>query len=406
MRVALVTCAEVADLDPDDRLVVAPLAAQEVCAEPVVWDADDVDWSSYDLAVLRSTWDYPGRREQFLAWAHRVPTLANQADVVAWNTDKRYLAELAAAGLPVVSTTWLAAGKSWTAPRSGAYVIKPSVGVGSLDTERYDLGDAKERRRSVAHIERLHRAARDVMIQPYLSSVDHQGETALLFIGGVYSHAVRKGPMLIHGDQGVHSLYRPEEIAPREANAAERAVAERVLAAVPGGPDRLLYARVDLVPGPDDAPVLLELELTEPSLYLGFAADAAERSPKRSSPGSAPLCVDHGEVAACWSSHSAMINGEEASAGDDRYPPSGCDEQAGEQLDQDREADGFERVHGRRPRLAVGTQPDALGQVDAEDEADEQPDHGYHEEPDRAQNRAEDDAAPRDSGVAHPLTRH
>ena len=89
MRVGLVTCAEVADLEPDDRLVVGPLAARGVHAEPVVWDAHDADWSAYDLVVLRSTWDYPQRRQEFVAWARGVGALANPADVVEWNTDKR-----------------------------------------------------------------------------------------------------------------------------------------------------------------------------------------------------------------------------------------------------------------------------------------------------------------------------
>jgi hypothetical protein len=277
MRVALVTCTEVADLDPDDRLVVSPLAARGVHAEPVVWDADDVDWSAYDLAVLRSTWDYPPRRQRFLAWARTVRGLANPADIVEWNTDKRYLADLAAAGLPVVPTTWLVPGQSWTLPVSGGYVIKPSVGVGSLNTERYDLSDAAERRRAGSHVERLHAARRDVMIQPYLSDVETRGETALLYLGGEYSHAVRKGPMLTQHDAGGHSLYRPEQITPREPAATERAVAERVLAAVPGGAAQLLYARVDLISGPDGDPVLLELELTEPSLYLAYGSGAPDR---------------------------------------------------------------------------------------------------------------------------------
>jgi glutathione synthase/RimK-type ligase-like ATP-grasp enzyme len=275
MRVALVTCAEVADLDPDDRLVVAPLAARGVHAEPAIWDAGDMDWSAFDLAVLRSTWDYPRCREPFLTWARGVPALANPADVVEWNTDKRYLAELIAAGLPVVPTTWLAPGESWPPPQPREYVIKPSVGAGSLDT---DLSDEGDRGRAQAHVSRLQAAGRDVMVQPYLSGVDHRGETALLYLGGEYSHAVRKGSMLTNADQVAYSLYRPEEITPRKATAAERAVAERVLAAVPGGPDRLLYARVDLISGQEgETPVLLELELTEPSLYLGHADDAPSR---------------------------------------------------------------------------------------------------------------------------------
>ena len=277
MRVALATCAEVADLDPDDRLVIGPLAALGVRAEPVVWDADDADWAAFDLVVLRSTWDYPRRRQQFVAWARAVPALANPADVVEWNTDKRYLAELAAAGLPVVPTTWLAPGEDWTPPESGEYVIKPSVGAGSLETERFRVDDIDQRRRAGMHIARLHAAGRDVMIQPYLSAVDTEGETALLFLGGTYSHAVRKGPMLTEEDQGAHGLFRPEEITPRESSGLERTVAERVLAAVPGGAGRLLYARVDLIPGSDGAPVLLELELTEPSLFLAHADGAAKR---------------------------------------------------------------------------------------------------------------------------------
>jgi hypothetical protein len=277
MRVALVTCAEVAELEADDRLAVPALAARGVVAEPAVWDAGDVDWSAYDLAVLRSTWDYPRRRQQFLAWARCIPALANPADVVEWNTDKRYLSDLAQRGLPVVPTTWVAPGDVWRQPRSGMYVVKPTIGAGSLDTERYDLGDDRDRRRACAHVERLHAAGRDVMVQPYLSGVDHQGETALLYIGGEYSHAVRKGPMLTQEDPGVHVLYRPEVITSQEATATEHAVAEQVLNAVPGGAQRLLYARVDLVPGADGNPVLLELELTEPSLYMGYAAGAADR---------------------------------------------------------------------------------------------------------------------------------
>jgi glutathione synthase/RimK-type ligase-like ATP-grasp enzyme len=274
-RVALVTCAERPDLEDDDRLVIAPLAARGVYAEPVMWDDPRVDWAGYDLAVLRSTWDYADRRDAFVAWARGVPRLANRAEVVAWNTDKRYLAELADAGLPVVPTRWLAPGAgTWAPPLDGQVVVKPVVSVGSKDTGRYDLADRAQRRLATEHVERLHRAGRLVMVQPYLDAVDTAGETALMFLGGRYSHAVRKGPMLDGPDPGDVGLYKPEQIAPRAAGPDEVAVAERVLAAVPG---ELLYARVDLIPGPDGAPLVVELELTEPSLYLGYAPGAVDR---------------------------------------------------------------------------------------------------------------------------------
>lgn len=281
-RVALVTCADLADLDPDDRLVLAPLAAAGVDVESAVWDDPDVDWSSYDLVVLRSPWDYALRRDEFVAWAASVPTLVNPADVVRWNTDKRYLAELTAAGVPTVPTSWVAPGETWQLPaETGEYVLKPAVSAGSQDTGRYDLADPEHRDLAAAHVRRLSDAGRVTMVQPYLRAVDTEGETALLFLAGpdglAFSHAIRKGPMLTGPDLGPDGLYKAEEITARTAQAEQLAVAERTLAAVPGGTRQLLYARVDLIPGPDGGPILVELELTEPSLFLGYADEAPDR---------------------------------------------------------------------------------------------------------------------------------
>ncbi|MCW6008650.1 hypothetical protein K1W54_29510 [Micromonospora sp. CPCC 205371] len=283
-RVALVTCAELPDLDPDDRLLIEPLRALGVEVTPVAWDAAGVDWASFGLAVLRSPWDYPSRRDEFVAWAARVPRLANPADIVQWNTDKRYLGELAAAGVPVVPTTW-ATDDTWTPPAGEAYVVKPSVGAGSVDTGRYRLGDPDEARLAREHATRLIAAGRTVMIQPYLSAVDTYGETALLYLPDesgklAFSHAIRKGAMLDGPDTGVTGLYKEETIKPRVPIDAELAVAEQALAAIPGGPDRLLYARVDLIPGEDSTPLLVELELTEPSLFLATAEGAPARLAK------------------------------------------------------------------------------------------------------------------------------
>ncbi|MEV7327114.1 hypothetical protein [Micromonospora sp. NPDC093244] len=281
-RVALVTCTELTELDPDDRLVLAPLAARGVTAEAPVWDDPDVDWSSYDLVVLRSPWDYALRRDEFVTWAATVPALVNPADVVRWNTDKRYLAELTAAGVPTVPTSWVEPGESWQPPvDTGEYVIKPAVSAGSQDTGRYDLADPEHRDLAVAHVRRLSAAGRTTMVQPYLNAVDTEGETALLFLAGAgglaFSHAIRKGPMLTGPDLGPDGLYKAEEISARTALPDQLAVAERTLAAVPGGTRQLLYARVDLIPGPDGDPVLVELELTEPSLFIGYADGAPDR---------------------------------------------------------------------------------------------------------------------------------
>ena len=272
-RIALATAAEFPDLDDDGPVLLAALAGRGLTAEPAVWTDPDVDWPAYDLVVVRCTWDYHERRADFLDWARRVAavtTLANSADVLAWNTDKTYLRTLREAGLPVVPTDWLEPGDVFVVPEVGEYVVKPAVSAGARDTNRYRVGDHDER--AVAHATDLLGSGRTVMVQPYLSQVDTHGETALFFFAGVFSHAVRKGPLLTPGMELVAGAYAPETIEPREPSAAERDAAEQVLdalaAVAPAAREDLVYARVDLVPGADGSPTLLELELTEPSMFL------------------------------------------------------------------------------------------------------------------------------------------
>ncbi len=280
-RVAFVTCAELPDVFPDDQPLADALTARGVTVQPTVWTDPSVDWSAYDLVLLRSPWDYHTQRPAFVAWAATVPRLANPADIVAWNTDKTYLRELAAAGIPVVPTVWVEPGTPWTPAIEGEYVVKPTVSAGSRDTGRYDLTDPAQRDLALAHATRLTDAGRTAMIQPYLSAVDTAGETAVLCTPDdagrlSFSHCIRKGAMLDGPDTGPEGNFQ-ENISPRTPSAAELAAAQRVLKAVPGGADRLLYARVDLIPGPDGTPVLIELELTEPSLFLSYVDGAAER---------------------------------------------------------------------------------------------------------------------------------
>jgi glutathione synthase/RimK-type ligase-like ATP-grasp enzyme len=275
-RVALVTCAELPDADPDDRKVLYPLTRRGIDTDIVVWDDKAVDWDKYQLVVLRSVWDYVRKRDEFVEWAQRVSRLANPADVVRWNTDKRYLLELAKKQLPVVPTTWLEPGDGIVLPSSGEFVVKPSVGAGSLDTGRYRADDEEQVLAARKQANRLLGQRRRVMVQPYLSEVDTRGENALLYFGGKFSHAVTKGAMLDGPATQIEGLYKPERITPYEATAAEKELAERVLAAVPGGPERLLYARVDVIPT-KAGPVVLELELTEPSLFFGHSEGAPER---------------------------------------------------------------------------------------------------------------------------------
>jgi glutathione synthase/RimK-type ligase-like ATP-grasp enzyme len=277
MSVALATYAGLPEGDECTVALVAALARLGIAGEAVVWDDPAADWGRHDLVVVRSTWDYTLRREEFLAWAGAVPRLFNGVDVLRWNTDKRYLRELTAAGVPVVETRWDLdeVPADWD-----EYVIKPAVSAGSADTARWRRA---EREAARAHLHHLRSAGRTVMVQPYLSAVDNAGETALVFCDGEFSHAARKGPILTAGS-GVqaamdHDADPREQISPAEATAAELDVARQALAAVRTalGSDDLLYARVDVIPGADGSPVLLELELTEPSLFLRHAPGAADR---------------------------------------------------------------------------------------------------------------------------------
>lgn len=267
-RVAVATCAAVPTLDDDGPLLLAALADAGVRATVVVWDDPAVVWSDFDVVLIRSTWDYPLRRAEFLAFLDGCRRTANPGDVIAWNTDKHYLSDLERAGVATVPTDFLPPGAPFVAP-DHPFVVKPTISCSAADTARFVAGEGDPAR---ALVDTIHAQGRTAMVQPYLQAVDTDGETSLVFLGGVLSHAVRRAPVL-SGATG-----RRTDPDSGGAEAARRAqptsdqltVAAAALAAVPAGADRLSYARVDLIPGPD-GPVLLELELTEPFLFLSFA---------------------------------------------------------------------------------------------------------------------------------------
>lgn len=269
-RVLLATSADFPDLGDDERLVLAPLAARGITATAAVWSDPGVDWSGA-LVVVRSTWDYPMRRAEFVAWAERVAavaTLCNPAEVIRSNTDKRYLVDLERAGLPVVPTAWIDRGTTrriadiLTERTWPVAVVKPAVSAGARDTALVTAASAADAQALADAIA----TDRDVMVQPYLHSVEGYGERSLIYLGGVLSHTVRKAPMLA----GAQS---PDEVEPATAADDEMALAKLALDWV--GAD-LLYARIDLARLDDGTPVIMELELTEPRLFLRYA-DAANR---------------------------------------------------------------------------------------------------------------------------------
>jgi len=274
--VALVTAAAARGTDEDEPLLLAALSAAGVAAEVVAWDDPSVQWARYDRAVVRSTWDYAGRRGEFLDWADHVGTLTqllNGPSVLRWNTDKAYLRELDARGVPVVPTWWLSPGGEVVLPDlPGDVVVKPTVSAGARDIGRYPpTGPGRAGAALLAG--RLLNAGRQVMVQPYIASVDHVGERALLFVDGRFSHAIGKDAILTGTGERLFGEDRPElfaaqQLRPLDPSPEELAVAQAALRALELSPGDILYGRVDLVSRDDGKPLLLELELTEPSMFL------------------------------------------------------------------------------------------------------------------------------------------
>jgi hypothetical protein len=284
--IAVVTAQGVAEIDIDQPILTAALAAAGVEHRTVCWDDPDVDWSSFRAAVIRSTWDYWRRADEFLAWAEHAGSatvLLNPIDVIRWNLDKRYLTDLAAAGIPTTPTLFLEPGdrlddtlgrSGWDpAQQAAGLVVKPVVSAGSNDTVRHGHLPA-----AAAHVQALHDQGRTVMVQPYQAQIETLGETGNVFIDGRFSHSFRKGALLSDRATGaatrVAGLFVQEDIGPRSPTGPETAVADQVVDWIAERFGTLLYARVDLVPGAD-GPVVLELELVEPSLFFSVQPDAA-----------------------------------------------------------------------------------------------------------------------------------
>jgi hypothetical protein len=253
--------------------VEAALAGAGLDATTVAWDDPDVDWRRVDLAVVRSTWDWVYQPAAYLAWAQataRATTLWNPAGAIAWNIDKRYLQALQAGGVPVVPTDWVTEERQWATP-THEFVVKPAVSAGARETARYPAGDQG----AGDHVRRLLDLGHTVMVQPYLAGVDVDGEVKLVFIDRAYSHAVRFGTLLPLGAGVLDRPWeRPIPVEPAVPTAEQLALAHRVLAAIDFP---LLYARVDLVPGNAGEPLLAEVEVIDPILFLGHAGPAAGR---------------------------------------------------------------------------------------------------------------------------------
>lgn len=278
--IALVSSAYARDLDTDLAYLVRAFADRGVTAEIIDWDAAGEDWTRFSSAVVRSPWDYHRRYDEFLGWIERVSELTdlcNPAEVLRWNLDKHYLGEMASSGIDVIPTNFLESDTDIAAVAElleGDVVVKPTVSAGANNSWRH-TGD---RAGAESHVREILALGKSVMVQPYQRFIDERGETGLLYFGGVFSHAFRKGAILTQGEMVHNDLYVEEEISARTPKDQERELGDRVIAWLT---DRFgvapVYARVDMVKGSRGIPVLMEVELAEPSFFLHVSPGSPER---------------------------------------------------------------------------------------------------------------------------------
>lgn len=277
-RLALLTCTGQDDLAGEREPLLLALEAAGFATEILPWDAPDVAWDAFDAAVIRSTWDYFDRRDEFCAWAHQVEgvvPLANSAALVAWNSDKAYMADLADAGVPIVRTHFLAPDDR-DLPHWADFVVKPTISGGARLTGWYS---ADTRADALALVDEIHATGSTVMAQPFIPAVNDDGETDVLVFGGRISHAVDKGGVIARPGRAAPSgtardteWHRPHPMDDRLVEFTHQ-VLDAVQAVTGEDP---VYARVDSVVDNEGRRLLMEVELIEPYLFLSSAPDADE----------------------------------------------------------------------------------------------------------------------------------
>jgi glutathione synthase/RimK-type ligase-like ATP-grasp enzyme len=267
------------ELHDDWPLARAALSRLGIKAVPAVWSDPAVDWSSFDLVVANGAWDNIHHPAEFLAWVDArdldgVP-IVNPPTTLRWNLDKRYLRELEAMGVAVVPTTWAEPGTDPAfALGTGEVVVKPTVSGGGFQTARYR---PDEHDRARAHVRSLLDGGWTAMVQPYQDAVDTVGEVGLVFVGGAFSHAMHKDPMIRRGVGPTQSLIENQVVTPAKASPAQLELAHDAVAAAEQLLGPTAYARVDTVRGADGRPALLELELLDPVLFFETDPGGADR---------------------------------------------------------------------------------------------------------------------------------
>lgn len=282
LRVA--SCLTLPEPDPDAEPLAAALAAAGVPAAVLGWEDPSVDWTAPIPTVIRATWNYSLAPVEFEAWLRKVDAAAmlwNPLPVVLGNLHKRYLLELPRRGVAAVPTRLVERGEQVTLAECARdfgcerLVVKPAIGAGSIDTEQFVHGppgradQADQEERFAALVAKISQRS-EVLVQPFVDSVRDYGERSMVWFDGEVSHAIRKTPRFSGDAERVDG---PLPIAEDEA-----ALAQAALAPVREAyGDALLYGRVDMARDAAGKPMVMEIELIEPSLFFAKRPGSADR---------------------------------------------------------------------------------------------------------------------------------
>ncbi|SDG76604.1 hypothetical protein SAMN04488062_10272 [Flavobacterium omnivorum] len=275
MKIALLTCEKLPDLNPEDQKIIPALAQHNIESSAVIWSDKTVNWTDFDYLIFRNTWDYFEKETEFKIWLDHIENLGiktlNPIEVIKQNIHKFYLREMEQQGITILPTLFIdKTAHLDLAKRIPSHwkkaVIKPAFSAGSYLTEVFDVSNSTQIDQQYERIA----LEKELLVQEFMPQIQTLGETSFIFFNKKFSHAVNKKP--VEGDfrvqslfGGIYTLVHPSQDLIQKAQKVVNTFKED-----------LLYARVDgiLI---DQELYLMEVECIEPDLYFDLSENSLER---------------------------------------------------------------------------------------------------------------------------------
>ena len=278
-RVTLVTSSDLPELAEDFADLPDALRRRNLDVRVSVWDDPSVNWDDAGLCVVLTISDFADRPDEFFAWANSVPRLLNDPQVLKWNSDKHYLQELEARGMPMIETTWLEPKAKLSKhqvhtrmPAGGDFVVKSALSSNRHTTGRYTSTDARSRSDAIQHAVEILEGDRAALVQRYVQSVDNRGEVSLVYFNGLLTYAVSKDPQLqtrtdlklrARDRASIHAITTEERLLGEDT----RQALHSAISHLTGRDHLLIYCRIDIIRTESGFRVL-EVNLMDVTLYV------------------------------------------------------------------------------------------------------------------------------------------